>query len=125
MKTGRTEKILGYACEEYLSKHKKGETEVWVTAALGKLSGFYWGEKDAEKSVWQKHLASKGFFPLRIVDRKSAGNEAMRMEAASVTPKSLPDSLFEIPKDYRNIELPKFLNMKEVMKGVVGAVSKE
>ncbi|OGR84850.1 MAG: hypothetical protein A2901_04060 [Elusimicrobia bacterium RIFCSPLOWO2_01_FULL_54_10] len=117
VKTGRKEKILGYACEEYISKYKDGETEMWLTDSLGKMSGFYWSDKEKGRSAWQKHLADKGFMPLRIVDRKTGGKETLRMEAIHAEAKSLSASLFEIPGDYKIMEMPKIPNMKELMKG--------
>ena len=38
-KTGKTENILGYKCEQYLIKSNKGESFIWVTKELGVDTG--------------------------------------------------------------------------------------
>ncbi|MBF8249368.1 MAG: hypothetical protein HW374_2168 [Bacteroidetes bacterium] len=34
-KTGKTEKILGYDCEQFIMKGEKGQTEMWAAKGLG------------------------------------------------------------------------------------------
>lgn len=36
LKTGKTKKILGYTCDEYLVKEEGGEAHMWVSEKLGK-----------------------------------------------------------------------------------------
>ena len=125
VKTGRTEKILGYECEEYRSKYLKGEIEIWVTSSLGPLAGFYGLGKDSENSVWEQFLSSKGYLPLRILDTQSSGKESTHLEAIEVTQKNLPAALFEIPKDYQFFDPPQIFNKKELLKKIIGAAAKQ
>ena len=109
VRTGETTAILGYKCEKILIKGKEGETEVWAAEGLGAFQGM--GNRNpmgrqAPKSAWEAALAQHGFFPLRTVTRDKSGKELMRLEAVSIDPQSLADSVFAPPADYQKIEMP-------------------
>jgi hypothetical protein len=114
VRTGETDRILGYKCEKIIVKTKNGEAEIWGAEGLGVFQGMSRGGpmgRPAQKSAWETALGEHGFFPLRMVSRDKSGKEQMRMEAVAIDPKSLPDSLFAPPADFQKLEMPSFGGM--------------
>lgn len=117
-KTGRTEKILGYECEEYVTTEGGQTTEMWITEELGTFAGLGGGNpmagmmggggaKTAAPSSWERALQSKkGVFPLRVISRDAKGRETFRLEAKKVEPGTLPDSHFAPPSGYQKLAMP-------------------
>jgi hypothetical protein len=115
-KTGRTEKILGYDCEEYVMSDKGQSTEMWITDQLGSfmglsggnpMAGLVGGKAKAEASGWEQALKGKqGAFPLRVVSRDPKGKEIFRLEAKSVKPENLGDELFKAPEGFQKFSMP-------------------
>lgn len=104
-KTGKTQKILGYDCQQFLIKHGDMQSEVWVTKDLGpfqmlRMAGRQ-GKSNAE--AWQKMIGSKGGFPLLAIT-KEGDTQISRMEATKVEKKSLDDALFKIPDGYKQFD---------------------
>lgn len=112
-KTGETEKILGYTCTKYLAKSKDATTDVWVTEELGRFAGLGNGpgpmgmgrRAAAPQAAWEKALAGKDFFPLRVVSHDAKGKENFRLEALSVDKSTQPDALFTPPADYQKFDM--------------------
>lgn len=117
-KTGRTEKILGYLCEEYVTTEGGQTTEMWITEELGTFAGLGGGNpmagmmggggpKTAAPSTWEKALqGKKGAFPLRVVSRDAKGKETFRLEAKKIEPGTLPDSDFAPPAGFQKFAMP-------------------
>ena len=104
-KTGKSQKILGYDCEEYLITSENHETSVWVTDKLGsfelyKMGG---GRQRAAVDAWQKEIGSKGGFPLLAVT-KTDGKDVATMKVTKIEKKSLDESLFKIPEGYQKMD---------------------
>ena len=119
-KTGQTEKILGYTAEKYISKSKDATTELWLAEGLGSFMGFsnngpMGGRRGGGSApqAWERALAGKSLFPLRVVSRDKGSKETFRMEATSVDQTALPDSLFTPPADYQKFD------MGNMMKGMM------
>lgn len=53
-------------------------------------------------SPWEKELAVRGVFPLRVVDVPAKGDKP-RLVVTKIEARSLDASLFAIPKDYKNL----------------------
>ena len=114
--TGKTEKILGYLCNQILVKDGKTVTEMWVAEGLGMFAGLgnqggggMFGKKKggAESAAkWEKALKGKGGFPLRVVTRDSAGKETYKMEAKKIEKGGVTDADFLPPKDFQKFEMP-------------------
>lgn len=116
-KTGRTEKILGYDCEEYVMTDRGQTTEMWVTGQLGSFMGLSGGnpmggmmsgrKAKAEGNAWEQVLKDKkGAFPLRIVGHDAKGKETFRLEAKKIEPGDVPDDLFAPPAGFQKFAMP-------------------
>jgi len=115
VKTGPGEKILGYDTVKYTSTDKGATTEMWVTDQLGAFMGMgpsgnpMGGGRRGPPGAsgggqgWEKALAGKNVFPLRVVTTKE-GKESFRMEATSVEKTTLPADLFSTPADYQDLK---------------------
>lgn len=123
-KTGETENILGYLCEKYVTIDGKDTVEMWVTEKLGTfmgmqaggggspMAGMFGGGGAKKKSGWEEAVKGKeNFFPLRVVGKNAKGKETFRMEAKSIEPGSLPDSLFAVPAGWQKFEMPNLGDM--------------
>jgi hypothetical protein len=114
--TGKTEKILGYNCEQLIvtDKERKTVTEMWVASELGMFMGLgggggggpFGGRKNAAAAKWEEVLKGKGGFPLRVITRDAKGKQTLKMEATKVEPGSLPDSMFAPPAGYQKFQMP-------------------
>ncbi|MBA4138706.1 MAG: hypothetical protein C0518_15480 [Opitutus sp.] len=116
-KTGRSEKILGYDCDEYITTDDGKTTEMWITEELGSFAGLGGGNPmagmmggggaPAPASSWENALKNKkGAFPLRVVSRDGKGRETFRLEARQIEPGTLPDSLFAPPAGFQKFAMP-------------------
>lgn len=105
------EKLNGYDTVHAVVTDEDGrETEVWTNkndildwksfvGAMGKSSPADEGMMKALAAV-----GADGFFVKLVVRPKAGAEEQMTMELVKATKKSLPASLFEIPKDYKKNE---------------------
>lgn len=105
VKTGKTETILGYVCQEYTAQDANGSAEIWATQGLGTFVGMG-GGPGAPRSGWESELSSGGFFPLRTVQHDAAGAVKMKMTATAINPAPLADALFAPPPDFKKFAMP-------------------
>lgn len=105
LRTGKTQKLLGYTAEQLLYKTADGETEIWGAKGLGFFGGMHGGPgTGGQNQSWAQDLKTQGFFPLLVINRDRAGREHGRMEATKVEKKALPDGLFMAPPDYKKFD---------------------
>jgi hypothetical protein len=117
-RTGKTETILGYKCEQVFVKSKNTNVEVWATDQLGTYMGTQPGgagggggmfgrgrQTAAQGQAWEKVFQGKDFFPLRSISLDSKGKELMRMDVVAIDKKSLPQSEFEPPADFQKFDM--------------------
>jgi hypothetical protein len=106
--TGETEVILGYKCTKYLAKSKEAVTEIWASDELGVFRGLGnsmgAGSKAAAPAGWERALAGKNFFPLRVASAPGS-KQKFRMEVTAIEPKSLPASFFAPPAGYQKFDM--------------------
>lgn len=123
-KTGRTETILGYKCDEYISKDRDVTTEIWLAEGLGAFMGLgsgggmgdmFGGGKKKAAAGWEEKFKGKAGFPLRVVSRDAKSRETFKMEATKIAPGSLPASLFQAPEGWQKFQMP---NMGGMLKGL-------
>lgn len=108
--TGKTEKINGFSCEEYAGTFQGLDVAYWVTNdlpnasavmdQLGKLSG----DADPFKGALKNGEDFPGF-PIRtVITTPQAGTSTMTI--VSVNEEAIPESEFEVPKNYKSMTLP-------------------
>lgn len=104
-KTGTTDHIAGYECENWIvtTTGSAGVSELCVSHGLtfyamgfGPFAGL--GSGDSFGGA-----LDGGGFPLRMRMLDASGKEIMRMEATRIEKKSEPDSDFEIPAGYTKL----------------------
>lgn len=104
-KTGKMDKVSGYACEIYLSKDQddNSSTELCIAKGISNAAiyGFIGGGPSGPSGYpgWFRDLVRDGGFPLRSIERDETGKEESRSEA-TVDAKRLDDSLFVAPPGY-------------------------
>lgn len=110
-KTGEKEKILGQTAEKYIVTHQGTKSDLWLAEGLGAFVSFNpggpmggRGGAPAPKG-WERALAGKDLFPLRVVSYDKAGKETTRMEVTAIEKKSLPDTLFTVPAGYQQMDM--------------------
>jgi len=101
-KTGETKEILGYTAEKWTYKDGEDQGEAWLTKDLG---SFFWFNNpmmnQENKPQWMKDLNEGGYFPLLVTE-----NGKKVFEVTNVEKSSLDASLFEVPADYKKMEMP-------------------
>ena len=90
--TGKTEKILGYDCDEWVIKSKVETTYVWIPKDFPVIQGL--------SHSWPG--GSVMFF--RKIIQNAKGMEIYRQEYTEIKREVLPDSLFSLPADYTRYE---------------------
>ena len=128
-KTSETEKILGYTATKYIVTEKNGSTtDMWLAEGLGTFMSFNQnnpmagrGRGGSNAQSWERALAGKELFPLRVVGKDKAAKETMRMEVSGIEKKSLPDALFAPPADYQKLDMG---GMGGMLKGMIPGFGK-
>ena len=123
--TGKTETIAGYTCEHWLMGEEQ-DVDMCVAKGLGYFG--MGGQSSEGMGSWKnlvfspKMLAEAaahpewvkflngGAFPLKLSVMQD-GKATMTMEATRIEKKSLDDSLFVIPTDYKAISMPNIPTM--------------
>ncbi|MGB2868227.1 MAG: DUF4412 domain-containing protein [Bacteroidota bacterium] len=106
-KTGKTEKILGYDCDQFIVKNEDKETEVWAAKGIGKFMRMS-GPRQQNVYRWENESEFKDYFPLRVVSRATEDEKESSMEVTKIEKKSLNAALFKIPEDFKKMEMPSF-----------------
>jgi hypothetical protein len=110
--TGKKEKMLGFACEQFEIKARGETMEIWATAQLFPYQPYIrrqphrFGPRMIEEQ-WQELLTAKKMFPLRVSLSFEKGPERFRFEVKSVTPEKISDKdgkLFQPPEGYTEIQ---------------------
>jgi hypothetical protein len=117
--TGKRETIAGYTCEHWLMGEKQN-MDICVAKGLGyfgaggqggggfsTLKNLAFSPKlladAASHPEWVKFLEG-GAFPLKMTSTED-GKVTMNMEATKIDKKSLDDSLFAVPPDYKEFSM--------------------
>ena len=105
-KTGKTQKLLGYNCEQFIVKSADQESEIWVTKELGKFVMFRMGgmrQEQSSRDSWQESFAGSNWFPL-LASTKKGEKELGKFEVTKIEKKQLEASLFTIPEGYQKFD---------------------
>jgi hypothetical protein len=129
--TDKRETIAGYTCEHWLMGEKQ-DMDMCVAkglgyfgmggqsaGGLGSLKNLAFSPKmlaaAATHPEWVKFLEG-GAFPLKLTAMKD-GQVKMTMEATRIEKKTLDDSLFVIPTDYKEFSMPSIPKMPNLPGG--------
>jgi hypothetical protein len=117
-KTNETEKILGHTATKYIVTSDGTTSDLWLAEGLGTFMSFNQGNPMARgrgpaPQGWERALAGKELFPLRVVGKDKGGKESFRMETTAIDKTSLPDSMFSPPAGYQKFD------MGNMMKGMI------
>lgn len=111
-KTGKTERILGYTAEQYISTQDGNKTELWLAEGLGTFAlgnpnagGGRGGGPAGMPQGWERALAGKPLFPLRVIGFDKGSKESFRMEVTSIDKQALPDGMFTPPAEYQRMDM--------------------
>jgi len=109
IRSGNHRFIQGFDCQQWRVKNETENTEIsyWVTKGnydfflplLGVL-----GRKDRFATYYLSIPDREGYFPVDAVERDIQRNEKGRLEVLQITEKKLDNSLFEVPKNYMQME---------------------
>ena len=112
-KTGKHKTLLGYPCEQMLTKDGDVESELWVT---GKLKGLseellrsLGGATSESGSGWNDEIAKMGLFPLKA-STKLDGKVVEASEITSIRKVPVEQARFEKPEGFskqKMEEMPK------------------
>ena len=119
--TGKTETVAGFTCQYWLFGDKQ-DTEVCIAKGLGYFAGAGGDSSGILDKLKNLALRDKikaqldanpefakfvegGAFPLKIAQIENGQSKTI-MEVTSVARKSLDDSLFTAPADYKKMEIP-------------------
>jgi hypothetical protein len=127
-KTGKTETLLGYPCEEWVVTGEEGETSVWCNSKLGDLyKGFSKslgeiGKMRMRRSTpdWRDDFIDRNLFPLKAVTTKD-GKVKSTQEVTKIEQKKIAGQVFEFPEDYKkesfNMDINKTMDqMRDMMR---------
>jgi hypothetical protein len=98
--TGKTKKILGYECAEYVVQDSNGTATVWGTEEFTNFPGFDGSGEDA----FAKSLGKEHFFPMVI--EADQGGVKIKMEVTEIKKEKLNSNLFTVPEGYNKIDVP-------------------
>ena len=111
-KTGHSEIILGYSCQEWDYSSDDSSGKMWFAKGIGN----WWGNAMASQSdklpsdqkAMVKTMLSEKLFPMKYQFNDKAGNPTAMMEVTNIEKKSLSSSLFEVPAGYKKMDMPSF-----------------
>ena len=120
-KTGKTQTILGYSCDEWIEEDDNEVTSIWGTPKLGNIyesftksfSGMSGGKARKESKGWENEMFSNKVFPLKVVVSEK-GKVKHSQEVTKIEAKKIPASMFNVPKDYEKQSLD--FDMQKMMK---------
>ncbi|HVU05023.1 MAG TPA: DUF4412 domain-containing protein [Polyangiaceae bacterium] len=116
-KTGKTDTVAGYKCEEWEAVNAKGE-KAHICVAGEEASFFELPTLSLPaEHAWAKELFDGHHFPVRMIGYDTSGAEESRIEVTKLEKKPEPDALFEPPPGYQTMD------MGAAMKGMMGALS--
>lgn len=105
-KTGRKDKVAGYACEDWEIVDPKDPSKTGVVCVA--QEGASWFSLPTTgiptEHLWMAELLDGKHFPLRFVSRRSGGEEG-RVEVTKLDKHALAPALFEVPAGYKVIDL--------------------
>lgn len=120
-KTGKTQTILGYSCDEWIAEDDNEVTNIWGTSKLGNIyesftksfSGMSGGKARKKSKGWEDEMFSNKVFPLKVVVSEK-GKVKHSQEVTKIESKKISASMFDVPKNYEKQSLD--FDMQKMMK---------
>ncbi len=117
VKTGKSETILGYTCDEWVSTNSKTKqiVDMWLAKGTGMNMEGMGGQMDRYLSQSASDFApmfKDGAYPLRTILKDESGKETMRQEVTKIEKKPVDASLFVVPADYKKMPMPAGMGQK-------------
>lgn len=106
--TGTHRQVAGYDCEEWKVTDASGKrSDVCMAQGIAFFdpTSLRPGAQHAESPLARKFRENKSF-PLESVDYDAQGKELSRMDVVKIDKKSLDDSEFAVPADYKRMQMP-------------------
>jgi hypothetical protein len=97
--TERYEKIAGAECEVW-EVDRLGER---FSACVARGIGPYTLDKILTAARWGNYLTADGYFALRSVAYDASGAETQRLEVTKIVRRTVDESTFAIPTQYKNV----------------------
>lgn len=110
-KTGNTQNILGYDCQEWDYESDDDNGKVWFAPGIGNWWGTQMAAQSDKLDPAQKAMVNmvieQKLFPMKWESINKSGGVNRTAEATKVDKKSLDSSLFEPPAGYKELNMPK------------------
>lgn len=104
-KTGKTKKILGYLCNQYILPNENGGSmQIWVTNELGDISLMQ--NPMSPNPVLSEIKKMGGYFPLLTEEYNTNGKVVSKFQVVEVKKEKLTQNLFILPKGYKKMTVP-------------------
>jgi hypothetical protein len=114
-RTGKVRTILGYPCDQLVTRDGDAQSEFWATKKLGGLATAIAGALDeggGEGGEAKDELAAMGYFPL-VARIRLEGRIIESSEVTKLQKRKCENALFELPEGYKK------QSMQDVMEGGV------
>jgi hypothetical protein len=112
-KTGKRQKILGYACEQVMITRANEQTELWGSKRLNKLQAtlatVLGTDRAATPADWATQVDRMGLFPLRSTT-KISGRIVEAQEVTRIQETVLAPDIFDLPAGYRKSDLDSMMD---------------
>ncbi|WP_394835846.1 DUF4412 domain-containing protein [Pendulispora rubella] len=110
-KTGKTDTVVGQKCENWDIEDTESHKKVQVCVAEQGVSWFRIPMVGAPAEMaWTGELLDGNHFPLRAIIFDPAGTEEGRIEVSRLDKKTLPESQFQVPPDYKQVDLAQMMS---------------
>lgn len=111
VKTGKSQEILGYSCDEFEFKDQNNKGFALMTKELGSFM-FMDDPESGGSTEWQKEIMNEGYFPMLVKEQNSSGELKTVFKVVDLKQMILDDDMFSAPAGYSKFDMPNMQNMK-------------
>ena len=111
VKTGNSQDILGYSCDEFEFKSEDKKGLALMTKELGSFL-FMDDPNSGGSSQWQKEIMNEGYFPLLVKEENSSGELTTVFKVKELQAMKLDDKMFSPPSGFTKFDMPNMQNTK-------------
>lgn len=106
-KTGRTETVAGYECEDWKITSAKEDLDICAAKEIPYFDLVSPTPATATEPAWAGELTKAKAFPLRVIAHDKSGKERFRAEVSRISRKTVDLARFTIPAGYRKVAVSK------------------